>query len=160
MSRHVKPLITHSLSILMIGIMLFASAGSAFAGKGFNGIWVLTITIPESPTSSTKRTFTVNLNVSPRDNSLHGRMTITDGDNKTVSGAWRQVGKKFSITYELPCPDDGSQPCASLVLFGKMKAGNNSIKKGTVIVMWDTANDRNPALFDTSNGTFTGERLQ
>jgi hypothetical protein len=27
-------------------------------------------------------------------------------------------------------------------------------------VMWDTANDRNPALYDTSNGTFKGERLQ
>ncbi|HJQ70247.1 MAG TPA: hypothetical protein VKA70_14820 [Blastocatellia bacterium] len=158
MSRQAKPFFRPAT--LMIAIILLSFAPSAFAGKSFQGLWAITITIPESPSSSTNRTFTVNLNVSPRDNSLHGRMTITDSDNKTVSGVWRQSGKKFSIAYELPCPDDGSQPCASLVLFGKMKKGNDSIKKGTVVVMWDTANNRNPALYDTSKGTFTGERLQ
>jgi hypothetical protein len=28
-----------------------------------------------------------------------------------------------------------------------------------VIVVWDTPNDSNPALFDTSNGTFRGDRI-
>jgi hypothetical protein len=28
-----------------------------------------------------------------------------------------------------------------------------------VIVMWDTENQSNPALYDTSNGTFRGDRI-
>lgn len=146
--------------VLSIIVLLLAATPSAFAGKGFDGRWVFTITIPESPTSNAKRTFTVNLDVSPRDGSLHGKTTITDSDNNSLGGVWRQVGKKIFVTYELPCPSDGSAPCGSLVLLGKMKSSNSVIKKGTVVVMWDTPNDRNPALYDTSNGTFKGERLQ
>jgi len=26
--------------------------------------------------------------------------------------------------------------------------------------MWDTPNNHNPALFDTSNGTFRGDRIE
>jgi hypothetical protein len=160
MSRRVISFSNGVPAILIITMMLVALAPSAYAGKGFNGLWVFTITIPQSPTDTTKRTFTVNFDVSPRKDSLHGQMTITDAEGKTVSGAWRQVGKKISVTYELPCSSEESGSCATLVLLGKMKSGNSSIKKGTVIVMWDTANESNPALYDTSNGTFTGERLQ
>lgn len=59
-----------------------------------------------------------------------------------------QIILALRITH-LPLASDGSSLCASLVLLGNMKSGNNSFKKGTVIVMWDT-----------SKGTFTGERLQ
>ena len=117
----------------------------------------MTITIPESPTSNSKRTITVTLEASPRGDSLNGRLTATDDNNRTVSGAWRQVGKQISITYELPCPDDGSAACGSLVMLGKVKG--DAIRKGKVIVMWDTPNDSNPALYDTANGNFSGERL-
>jgi hypothetical protein len=34
------------------------------------------------------------------------------------------------------------------------------MKKGSVIVMWDTANNHNPALYDTSNGSFRGDRVE
>lgn len=146
--------------VVLFGIIsLFVATPAALAGKSFDGRWVFTVTIPESPTSNVKQTFTVTLEVSPRGESLHGRLTITDADNRTVSGAWRQVSKKISVTYELPCPNDGSRPCASLVLLGKMKSSNSVIKKGTVIVMWDTLNDSNPALYDTANGSFSGQRL-
>ena len=128
------------------------------AAKDIEGQWVLTITIPDSPNSTTTRTFTVNVDVSPRGTSLHGRLNLTDGAGRTVGGAWRQVGKQVSIAYELPCPGDG--PCASLIMLGKIKGGGFVIKKGTVIVMWDTSNDRNPSLYDTSNGSFRGDRLQ
>lgn len=146
--------------VILLGLIgLFAAPLAAF-GKGFEGRWVFTITIPESPTSSLKQTFTVTIDASPRGESLHGRATIMDADNRLVSGAWRVVGKKISVTYELPCPEDGSRPCASLVLLGKMKSSKTKIKKGTVIVMWDTQNDSNPALYDTSNGSFSGQRLE
>jgi hypothetical protein len=139
-------------------LLLIAVAPSAFAGNGLAGQWTLTITIPDSPGSNTTRTFAVNVIVSPRGESLHGRLDITDGSGKTVGGAWRQVGKNLSITYELPCPGDG--PCASLILLGRVKGGGVLIKKGQVIVMWDNPNNKNPALFDTSNGSFRGTRIE
>jgi hypothetical protein len=151
----------HSLAKCLTAVavaLLLAGLPPAAAAKGFEGRWAFTITIPESPTSKVQRTFTVTLDVSPRGDSLNGRLTATDDSNRTVSGAWRQVGKRISITYELPCADDGSTPCASVVMLGKMKG--DLLKKGTVVVLWDTPNDGNPALFDTSNGKFNGERLE
>ncbi|MFL6276186.1 MAG: hypothetical protein ACJ74G_13440 [Blastocatellia bacterium] len=138
-------------------LLLLAGINVQAGGKNFEGHWLLTITIPESPTSNSKRTITVTLEASPRGDSLNGRLTATDDNNRTVSGAWRQVGKQVSITYELPCADDGSTPCASLVMLGKVKG--EFVKKGKVIVMWDTQSDTNPALYDTANGSFNGERL-
>jgi len=146
--------------VILLGLIgLFAATPAAFAGKGFDGRWVFTLTIPESPTSNVKQTFTVTIDASPRGESLNGRLIITDADNRVASGAWRQVSKNISVTYELPCADDGSRPCATLVLLGKMKSGKNAIKKGNVIVMWDTQSDSNPALYDTSNGSFSAQRL-
>ena len=147
------------LAILLTLMVMLVITPSAFAGKKFDGRWVLTITIPESPTSSTKRTFIINLEASPRGESLHGRMTITDAEGRSVSGTWRQSSKQVSFSYELPCSDTGTAPCATLVLQGNMKSSNTQFKKGNVIVMWDTSNASNPALFDTSNGSFSGARL-
>jgi hypothetical protein len=158
-SRETQSQRKRGLAIILTLIALLASTPSAFAAKKFDGRWVLTITIPESPTSSNKRTFTVNLDVSPRGGSLHGRMTITDANNRTAGGTWRQDGKKVSFSYELPCSAEDTAPCATLLLKGKMKSSNTKFSKGDVIVMWDTANQSNPALYDTSNGSFSGERL-
>lgn len=137
--------------------MLFALVSPALAGNGLKGQWLLRITIPEGPNSTATRTFTLTLDVFARGESLHGRANITDEAGRTVGAAWRQVGKKVSIAYELPCP--GDVPCASVILQGKVKGGGILIKKGSVIVMWDTTNDSNPSLFDTSNGTFRGDRI-
>ena len=145
------------VTVMAIVAMLFALVSPALAAKGFKGQWLLSITIPEAPNSTTTRTFTVTLDVFPRGESLHGRANITDEVGRTVGAAWRQVGKKVSIAYELPCP--GDVPCASLILQGKVKGDGILIKKGSVIVMWDTTNDSNPSLFDTSNGTFRGDRI-
>jgi len=148
--------------VILFGLFgLFVATPAAFAGKGFEGRWTFTVTIPESPTSTAKQTFTITIDASPRaEASLHGRLTITDANNRVVSGAWRQVGKNISVTYELPCADDSSMSCGTVVLLGKMKSGKSTIKKGNVIVMWDTQNDNNPALYDTSNGSFSGQRLE
>ena len=146
------------VSALMAAALLLVMMPSALAGNELKGLWTLRITIPESPTSAASRTFTVTMDVRPRGDSLHGRANITDQSGKTVGVAWRQVGKNVSIAYELPCPGDG--PCASLIMLGKVKGGGLLIKKGSVVVVWDTPNDRNPSLFDTANGSFRGDRLQ
>jgi hypothetical protein len=138
--------------------LLFTTATSVLAGNELKGRWTLRITIPEAPDSTTTRTFTVTLDVVPRGESLHGRANLTDEAGRTVGAAWRQVGKNVSIAYELPCPGDG--PCASLILQGRIKGGGVLMKKGSVIVMWDTANNHNPALYDTSNGSFRGDRVE
>jgi hypothetical protein len=147
-----------SLPTLLVLAMLLGVAPSVFGAKQLTGRWSLTVTIPDGPNSAGTRTFTVTLDASPRGESLHGRLTVTDEAGRTVGGAWRQVGKDASIAYELPCPGDG--PCGSVILLGKIKSGGTRIKNGTVIVMWDTPNDHNPALYDTSNGSFNGQRLE
>ena len=154
-SIHSHKLLASLLIAIAVGWLLETPA---LAAAKLEGQWTLTITIPDAPNSTTTRALTLNMNVSPRDGSLHGRVTMTDQAGRTVSGAWRQVGKSVSIAFELPCP--GDVPCASVILLGKVKGGGFVIKKGTVIVMWDTANNKNPALFDTSNGSFRGDRLQ
>lgn len=143
---------------LSISACIVFLVSPAFGGKAFDGRWRINLTLPVAPNSAEMRTFTVELEASPRGESLHGRMLITDDQNRTVGGVWRQVGKRVSITYELPCT--GETPCASLVLMGKMKAEFTKIKFGEAIVMWDTPNASNHAQYDTSVGSFTATRLQ
>jgi len=145
-------------AVLITGLALGVWSRPAYAAAKLEGQWTLTLTIPNGPSSNVTENLVLSMIVSPRDGSLHGRVTLTDQSGRTVSGAWRQVGKNASIAFELPCP--GDVPCASVILLGKVKGGGFLMKKGTVIVMWDTPNDHNPALFDTSNGTFRGDRLQ
>ena len=149
-----KPIRVAVVLVGLLGTLVVSPA--ALAGKKLQGRWQLTITIPDPPISDKLRTLLVTIDVSPRVD-LQGRLTISDQVGRTVGGVWRQVGKNVSIAYELPC-SPGEQ-CASLVLLGKVKEGGVKIKNGTVIVMWDTPNEQNHALYDTSNGSFSGERL-
>jgi hypothetical protein len=128
-----------------------------WAANPLDGVWSVTMTIPQSPNSSLNQTLSVTLNVSPLGDSLVGRMTITDSQNRMVGGVWRQVGKHISITYELPCGGP-SDTCATLVMLARLKG--DRLKGGQVIVMWDVPNDKDPALYQTSNGSFTGTRGQ
>jgi hypothetical protein len=130
---------------------LIAIAPPDVAGNELAGKWTLRITIPEAPNS---QTFFVTLDVGARGESLHRRVTITDESGRRVCGVWRQVGKQVSIANELPCP--GDVPCASLIMLGRVKGGGILMKRGEVIVMWNTENSGNPALYDTSNGSFLG----
>lgn len=151
-------LLLRFLPLVILAALIFSTAtiSEAFQGKTFEGEWTLTITRPISPDGQ-KETFTVNAVAGPRSGGMHGRVTLTDSLNRVFPGVWRQTNKKASITFELPCEEGDT--CGTLVLIGKIKP-NTRIKKGTVIVMWDTPNDDNPALYDTSKGTFTAERVQ
>jgi len=143
--------------VLLLGAGALSLCGSpALAATPLDGVWSVTITIPESPTSTLNQTLSVTLNVSPLGDSLVGRMTITDSQGRTVGGVWRQVGKHISITYELPC--SSGDTCATLVMMARLKA--DRLKNGQVIVMWDVPDNKNPALFQTSVGSFTGTRGQ
>ena len=154
-----RPNLTKRLGwLLSVACLLLLSSPAFGGGKAFDGKWRLVITMPVAPNSSEVRVFTVNVDASPRGESLHGRMLITDPENRTVGGVWRQVGKRVSITYELPCAS--SAPCSSVVLLGKIKGENNRIKGGSVVVMWDTPNPNNHAQYDTSVGSFTGTKLE
>ncbi|MEW6128729.1 MAG: hypothetical protein AB1757_16940 [Acidobacteriota bacterium] len=145
--RPLLALTTISLCLLLVFPVL--------AAPKFQGKWRLTVNLPEAPGSNVTRTMVFMVDASPRIESLHGRMTLTDEASRTVGGVWRQVAKRVSITTELPCSPD--VPCASLVMIGKIKG--EVIKKGDVIVMWDTLNPNNHAQYDTSNGTFSAVRL-
>ena len=149
---------TRGAIVLVVLLGALVISPSVLAGKKLQGRWQMIITIPEGPNSDKTRVFPVTVDVSPRVDSLQGRLTIADEGGRTVGGVWRQVGKKISIAYELPCSP--ADPCASLVLLGTIKEGGVKIKSGAVIVMWDTPNDRNHALYDTSNGSFSGERVE
>jgi hypothetical protein len=148
--RRLLPLIVVTVSLTMV-----FSVSHAFQGKTFEGEWTLTITRPAAP-GAPKEVFVVNAVASPRNGSLHGRVILKDSTGRTFPGVWRQSGKKASITFELPCNE--GETCGTLVLVGKIKP-NTRIKKGDAIVLWDTPNDSNPALFDTSKGTFTADRV-
>jgi hypothetical protein len=126
--------------------------------KKLEGRWSISVTIPAAPNSSEQRTLALNLDVSPRGDSLHGRLVVTDDQSRVFSGVYRQSGKKVSITFELPCDGDGASTCSTVVLSGKIK---NKIRlKGSAVTLWDSGNSQNPALFDTSNGNFSGDRIQ
>lgn len=153
-SRH--KLLTVPSAIL---VLLFVTAPAGSAGKKFDGQWLLTVSIPEAPGSSTVRTFNISLDVAPRNGSLVGRLTVTDDDNGTVGGVWRQVFKRIWLSYELPCPDSAGRPCATLIITGKNKVDAGLFKKGKVIVMWDSPNDQDPSFYDTSVGFVSGKRV-
>jgi hypothetical protein len=126
--------------------------------KKLEGRWAITVTIPVAPNSTELRTLSLNLDVTPRGDSLHGRLVVTDDQSRVFGGVYRQSGKKVSITFELPCDSEGDATCATVVLSGKIK---NKIRlKGSAVTLWDSGNLQNPALFDTSNGNFSGDRIQ
>jgi len=123
------------------------------------GTWTATITFPAAPGSSQTVTSTVTFNVTPRGKSLVGRMTITDDQGRVVAGVWREVGKSISITYEPVCDPSSGAPCGTFLLTGKVKPGNGTIKGTRAIVIWDTPNTQNPALYDTDNGSFSASAV-
>ena len=157
MTRSIRSYLKPVLIISIVLCGLLAASRLVLAAPKLDGRWRVTLTIPEAPGGRNTRDLTLNLNVTPLGDSLVGRLTITDGQNRTVGGVWRQVGKQISITYEMPC-GNGDIACGTLILLGRVKG--DLLKRGQVIVIWDAPNDQNPALYDTSNGTFSGFRVE
>ena len=147
-----------SASIAMV-ICALAFVPGTSAKAGFIGTWQVTVTYPDGPNRHNQSTHTLMLNVSPRGGSLVGRMLITDDQGNVFGGVWRQVGKKIFVTFELPCDPSSSIPCGTIDMLGKVKAKKGKLVGKKLIVMWDRPNNQNQALYDTSNGSFSGIQL-
>jgi hypothetical protein len=153
-SRRHSRLVSLAAIVAAVGFLM---TPPAFSQDFLVGTWTATITIPSAPGSEQLVTSTVTFNVGARGKSLVGRMTITDDQNRIVAGVWREVGKSISITYEPVCDPTSSSPCGTLLLTGKVKPATGTIKGSRAIVIWDTKNSQNPALYDTSNGSFSAQ---
>src|SRR5688500_13242714 len=104
-------------AVVVAACLTLSPRPASSAGKLFEGKWLLDVTMPVAPGTKERRTFTLEVDAGPRGDSLHGRMTVRDDRDRTVGGVWRQVGKRVSITFELPCSE--GEFCASVVMIGK-----------------------------------------
>ncbi len=139
--------------------MLMAFAGevpTASAKKLYKGEWVITITAPDSPTGNQfgTQTFTIlarKFDFPPSPLPLN-KLTATRQGGPAVQGVWRQVGKNFSLTFEIPC--ESGVICGTVILRGRIKP--KDFMKGEAFVIWDTRDDQNVARYETVNGSFQG----
>ena len=152
--------ISTSVTILLAAALFGALSTNAHAAPSFAGNWQITVTYPDGPVSDGNVTHILTMNVSPiASGSLVGRMVITDDQGNTYGGVWRQVGKKISITFELPCDQSRPNACGSMLLLGKFKPAACKLVGQKLVVLWDKADSQNKALYDTSNGSFSGIML-
>ncbi|HYP27048.1 MAG TPA: hypothetical protein VE262_10055 [Blastocatellia bacterium] len=128
----------------------------ADAKKLWKNEWIITVTVPDSPSGNHfgTRTFNIlarNFNAPPSPLPLR-KLTATAEDTTAVQGVWRQVGKNFSLTFELPC-EPGST-CGTLLVRGRFNS--KTTMRGQAYMVWDTPDPENVARFETVNGTFEG----
>lgn len=144
----------------IVAVALLFAAGAAGpvtdAKKLWKNQWVITVTVPDSPSGNHfgTRTFTIvarNFDSPPSPLPLR-KLTARAEDGTEVQGVWRQVGKKFSLTFELPCQPGA--PCGTLIVRGGFKL--KVTMRGQAYVIWDTPDPGNIARFETVNGTFEG----
>jgi len=151
--RHFILRATAAVAVL---IVLAVQVPTASAKKLYKGEWVITITVPDSPTGNSfgTQTFTVlarKVDFPPSPLPLN-KLTATAQGGTAVQGVWRQVGKNFSLTFEMPCATGAT--CGTVILRGRIKP--KDFMKGDAIVVWDTRDDSNVARYQTVNGTFQG----
>ena len=155
----VKHTIWSGRAAAVIAILLALGATAPVnAGKGklWKGEWVITVTAPDSESGfhfGVKTfTFRASVNDSPPSPLPLQQFSATSDDGMVVQGVWRQVGKKFSLTFELPCNE--GEPCSTVILRGKMKSKTQM--SGQTILVLDVRDRRNAAGYETVNGTFQG----
>lgn len=128
----------------------------SFAKKLYKDEWVITITAPDSATGNHfgVRTFVIHArkHKEPPSPLPLNKLEATAEDGTKVQGVWRQSGKKFSLTFEMPCSPD--TVCATVTLRGKFTS--KTVMSGKAILLWDTRDRDNVADFETVNGTFVG----
>ena len=151
-NRYLKDSIRAVMAALAVIIL---ASSVADAKKLWKKQWVITVTIPDSATGNQfgTRTFTIrarNFNEPPSPLPLR-KLTATADDGTAVQGVWRQVGKNFSLTFELPCQSE--EVCGTVILRGTFKKQTVS---GRAYVMWDSRDGENRAGFETVNGSFEG----
>ena len=156
MQSNTRHFIQRAMAAAAMLIVLAGQVPTASAKKLFKGEWVITITVPDSPTGNSfgTQTFRVlarKFDFPPSPLPLN-KLTATAESGTAVQGVWRQVGKNFSLTFEMPCEPGAA--CGTVVLRGRIKP--KDFMQGTAIVVWDTRDDSNVARYQTVNGTFQG----
>lgn len=136
--------------------LLMLAGPVADAKKLWKNEWIITVTVPDSPSGNQfgTRTFNIlarNFNAPPSPLPLR-KLTATADDAVPMQGVWRQVGKDFSLTFELPCAEGST--CGTLIVRGRFKS--KTTMRGQAYVVWDTPDQDNVARFETVNGTFEG----
>jgi hypothetical protein len=150
---------TRRVAVAAALLTLVGLAGpAADAKKLWKNEWIITVTIPDSPSGNQfgTRAFTIlarNFNAPPSPLPLR-KLTATSDDETAVQGVWRQVGKDFSMTFELACAPGST--CGTLIVRGRFKS--QTTMRGQAYVVWDTPDSENVARFETVNGTFEGVR--
>jgi hypothetical protein len=146
------------ITTVIVILLALGAATPTYAGKGklWKGQWVITITAPDSEAGFQfgVKTFTFKAssnNFPPSPLPLQ-QFTATSDDGMVIEGVWRQSGKKFSLTFELPCNE--GEACSTVILRGKMKSKTQMT--GQTILVLDVRNRRNAAGYETVNGTFQG----
>jgi hypothetical protein len=139
-------------------VLTLASAAATTPAKGklIKGEWVITVTAPDSATGYQfgTRTFTIkarNQDMPPSPLPLR-LLSATSEDGAVVQGVWRQSGKNFSLTFELPCAE--GEACATIILRGKIKPSTEM--RGQTILILDNRDRDNAAGYETVNGSFEG----
>jgi hypothetical protein len=156
MKSEKRKIIMRAVAAFAVMMALAGQVPTASAKKLYKGEWVITITAPDSPTGNSfgTKTFTVlarKFDFPPSPLPLN-KLTATAQGGPAVQGVWRQVGKNFSLTFEIPC--EAGATCATVILRGRIKP--KDFMRGTAIVVWDTRDDENVARYQTVNGTFEG----
>jgi hypothetical protein len=156
MQSNKRNFILRAMIAVAMLILLAGQVPTASAKKLFKGEWVITITAPDSPTGNRfgTQTFTVlarKFDFPPSPLPLN-KLTATAQGGTAVQGVWRQVGKKFSLTFEIPC--EAGAICGTVILRGTIKP--KDFMRGDAIVVWDTRDDENVARYQTVNGSFEG----
>ena len=149
--------LNESIKAVVGALVVIALASTvADAKKLWKKQWVITVTIPDSPTGTHFgiQTFTIrarNFDEPPSPLPLR-KLTATTEGGAALQGVWRQEGKNFSLTFELPCQPDAI--CGTVILRGRFTG--KKVMSGKAYVMWDTRDRDNQAGFETVNGTFEG----
>ena len=141
------------IALVAAALMLGSAAGPAAAkGKLIKGEWVITVTAPDSATGYHfgTRTFTIkarNEEMPPSPLPLR-LLSATSEGSPEVQGVWRQSGKNFSLTFELPCAE--GEACATIIRRGKITPSTEM--RGQAILILDNRDRDNVAGYETVNG--------
>jgi hypothetical protein len=157
--KRVNRYLKESVKAVAAALIVIALASTvADAKKLWKKQWAITVTVPDSITGAHfgTQSFTIrarNFDEPPSPLPLR-KLTATAVDGASLQGVWRQEGKDFSLTFELPC--QSGAVCGTVILRGRFPA--KKVMSGKAYVMWDTRDRDNRAGFETVNGTFEGVR--
>src|SRR5262245_16366161 len=111
-----------SVVFVLLALLLVGPPASRAGGKKlFKKEFAVTVTVPDSTSGNSfgVQSFIIKarkFDAPPSPLPLR-KLTATSSSGAKVQGVWRQNGKDFSLTFELPC--ESTSPCGTLILRGQ-----------------------------------------